>query len=64
MEGLRQLNEKGSLSTDASTRVSIQIAEFVGAGMNLREALVYVVINGISEEEAKMVIDQLGYITS
>ena len=63
MEGLRQLNEKGSLSTDASTRVSIQIAEFVGAGMNLREALVYVVINGISEEEAKMVIDQLGYIS-
>jgi MoxR-like ATPase len=62
MTGLRSLNAKDQLSVDCSTRVSIQIAELVGAGLSLRSALVYVVINGISDEEAKMVIDQFGVI--
>jgi len=60
MSGLRRLNEKGQLSADASTRVSIQIAELMGCGLDIKTALVYVVINGISGEEAKLVIDQLG----
>ena len=60
MEGLRRLNDKDELSIDASTRVSIQIAELMGCGLDIKTALVYVVINGISEEEAKLVIDQLG----
>jgi len=63
MKGLRGLNDKDQLSIDASTRVSIQIAELVGCGLELKEALVYVVINGISDEEAKLVIDQLGFVS-
>ena len=62
MQGLRGLNNKDQLSVDASTRVSIQISELVGAGLDLKSALVYVVINGISDEEAKLVIDQLGFV--
>lgn len=62
MTGLRSLNAKDKLSVDASTRVSIQMAELVGCGLDLRSALVYVVINGISDEEAKLVIDQFGII--
>ena len=63
MTGLRNLNAKGQLSIDASTRVSIQVSELVGCGLDLKSALVYVVINGISDEEAKLVIDQLGFIS-
>lgn len=63
MRGLRGLNNKDQLSIDASTRVSIQIAELVGCGLDLKSALVYVVINGISDEEAKLVIDQLGFVS-
>ena len=64
MDGLRQLNEKGQLAIDASTRVSIQIAELVGCGLPLKAALKYVVVNGASEDEAKVIIDQVGFVTS
>ena len=62
MQGLRVLNNKDQLSVDASTRVSIQISELVGCGLDLKSSLTYVVINGISDEEAKLVIDQLGFV--
>ena len=62
MKGLRKLNKSGQLSVDASTRVSIQVAELVGAGLDIRRAIVYVIINGISEDESKLVIDQMGAV--
>lgn len=62
MKGLRKLNKSGQLSVDASTRVSIQVAELVGAGLDIRRAMVYVIINGISEDESKLVIDQMGAV--
>ena len=61
MTGLRKLNEKGQLSIDASTRVSIQLAEMIGAGLEYKAAVQYVIVNGISKEEAKLVLDQVGY---
>jgi len=63
MSGLRGLNDKGELSIDASTRVSIQLGKLIGAGLTLKEALIYVVVNGISEEEAKLVVDEYRYVT-
>lgn len=62
MQGLRKLNKEGLLSIDASTRVSIQIAELLGCGLSIKMALLYVVINGVSIEEAKLIADQLGYV--
>lgn len=62
MTSLRALNSKDQLSVDCSTRVSIQIAELMGCGLDLRSALVYVIVNGISDEEAKLVIDQFGMV--
>ena len=61
MQGLRKLNEDGSLSVDASTRVSIQISELVGCGLDLKTAVLYTVVNGISKEESKLVVDQVNY---
>ena len=63
MSGLRSLNAKDQLSIDCSTRVSIQMAELIGCGLDFRNALVYVIINGISDDEAKLVIDQFGLIS-
>jgi nitric oxide reductase NorQ protein len=63
MTKLRSLNEKGELSLDASTRVSIQVAELVGCGLTIKEALLYVVVNGVSEDEGKMVVDQIGMLS-
>lgn len=62
MKGLRALNDSGELSIDASTRVSIQISEMVGAGLTIKEALQYVVVNGTSEDEAKKILDRVGYV--
>lgn len=64
MTGLRGLNNDGALSLDASTRVSLALAKLVGAGLDLRTAVVYSIINGISDEEAKLVIDRVGYVLS
>lgn len=61
MKELRAMNNSGDLSIDASTRVSIQIAEMVGAGLTIKEALQYVVVNGTSEDEAKRILDKVGY---
>ena len=63
MTGLRQLNSKGQLSVDASTRVSLQIAELCFAGLDMKMALAYVVTNGLDPEEAKLVADQYGLAT-
>jgi MoxR-like ATPase len=63
MTGLRQLNNKGELSVDASTRVSLQIAELMNAGLDMKMALAYVVSNGLDTEEAKKVADQYGLAT-
>ena len=64
MQGLRKLNDDGQLAIDASTRVSIQIAELIGCGLDLKTALLYVVVNGASKEESKLIVDQLGYVLS
>ncbi len=64
MEGLRALNDEGKLSVDSSTRVSIQIAELCGVGLDVKSAMLYTIINGISKEEAKLVVDQVGIATS
>lgn len=61
MTGLRKLNDQGKLSVDSSTRVSIQIAELCGTGLSIKNAMLYTIINGISKDEAKLVVDQLGY---
>lgn len=56
---LRKMNELGTLSVDASTRVSIQIAELVGNGLDMREAFIYVIVNSLDKDEAKEVADVL-----
>lgn len=57
MKKLRDLNSNGELNLDASTRVSLQIGDLVGVGLDIRSAIAYVVINGIEETEAKKVVD-------
>lgn len=59
---LRDLNKKGIVDVDVSTRVSIYIANMVAAGLTLRQALTYTVINGVSEDETKVIADTLGII--
>lgn len=62
MTSLRRLNEKGQLSIDASTRVSLQLGELMANGLDIKNSVVYTIINGISDEEAKLVVDALGII--
>lgn len=54
---LRVLNKKNELAIDASTRTSIQVSSLVGAGLELKQAITYVIVNSLEEEEAKKVAD-------
>lgn len=59
---LRDLNKKEELDVDASTRVSLQIANLVIGGLDIRSALTYTIINGSSREESKTIADAVGIV--
>lgn len=59
MGKLRKLNEQGKLNLDASTRVSLQIAELLKVGMDLEQAVKYTVVAGSEPEERKEILDAL-----
>lgn len=63
MSELRTATSEGRLSIDASTRVSINLAKLIGAGLSLKQAVTYAVINGVSADEAKIIIDHLNLIS-
>lgn len=59
---LREQNRKEALDVDVSTRVSIQIANLMRGGLDIRAALTYTVINGVSQEESKVIADAVGIV--
>lgn len=59
MHKLRRLNQDGKLNLDASTRVSLQVAELVKVGMSIQDAINYTVLSGSEEEERKEIVDAM-----
>ena len=60
MRKLRTLNDSGRLDADASTRVSIAIAELLSSGLEIRDAIFYTIVSGLDEQSRKEVIDTVG----
>lgn len=54
---LRNLNKVGDLSIDASTRVSLNMAELLKSGLDMKLCITCTIINGISDNESKLVMD-------
>ena len=59
MSKMRELNESGKLNLDASTRVSLQVAELVEAGLEMPIAIKHTMIIGAEPEEKKEINDVL-----
>lgn len=56
---LRSTIERQGLDIDASTRTTLKVARLCGYGMTIREAYDYVLVNAVSVDDRKAIIDIL-----
>lgn len=59
MQDLRQLSDQQNLDVDVSTRSSLKISRLVCAGATLRDAVRMTIVNAVSPEMAKNIMDTI-----
>lgn len=57
MTRLREMNNQSKIEIDASTRMSLQLASLISAGLDPKTSVMYCICNKVDENQVKLILD-------